>query len=86
MVVLWNETTCHMLAINGRLDCLRYCTENVCPGVEIRVDMQLNMDVWIVYAMHMRTVVLGMKIRVDIQLNMDVWIVYAKHMRMVVLG
>ncbi len=81
----WNENTCLNAALHGHLDLYTFMhMRMVVLGIKIRVDMQLNMDVWIVYAMLMRMVVLGMNSYVNMQLDMDIWIVYAMHMRMVV--
>ncbi len=53
MVCPWGRNTCRYAAQYGLLDCLRYAHENGCPWDEnTGVDIQLNMDVWIVYAMH----------------------------------
>ncbi len=53
MVVLWDVNTCQNAARFWTFGLFTLCTrEMVVLGIKIRVDMQLNMDVWIVYAMH----------------------------------
>ncbi len=64
----WYEGVCSIAAQYGHLECLRNVHEMVALGMELRVTMQLNMDIWIAYAMHMRMAVLGMKLRVNLQL------------------
>ncbi len=54
--------------------------------MKLRVEMPPVKDIWIVYAMRMRMVVLGMYLHVNMQPVKEIWIVYAMHMRMVALG
>ncbi len=57
-----------ILAKCGAIKILKYTHENGCYWMNLRVMMQLKMDIWIVCVMHMRMVVLGMNLRVEMQL------------------